>query len=505
MLGHRELTMEDYADILKRRFWLILISAITLLVAGLGVIHILPARYESQTLILIEQQAVPENYVKPVVDENLDARLASMKEQILSRSRLEPIITKYKLYARGGNTMDDRVDLTRKAIRITPIRSEVRGTGGMPGFFVSFEAQDPLTAQQVCGDITSLFVSENLTAREQSAEGTTDFLKQQLDDSKRNLDEQDAKLAAFQQKYFGRLPDQQDSNTNTLQALTTQLDAATQSLNRLQQNVTFLEVMVSQQTNDSQEASPADAVSVDDQQKELKDLIAQKQELVAMYTPDYPDVVEISRKIAALKAEIAHVPAKPAPEAAPVNHPDSPQLQQLKAQLRAAQQAMGSAKKDQTQIERQIRNYESRIESSPMVEEEYKKLTRNHESALGFYNSLLTKMNESSMATALERRQQGEQFRVMDAPNLPDEPKFPNRFVFAGGGFAIGLFLGVLLAALLEYRDTSLRSERDVWAFTKLPTLAIISDIDELKQLAKANNRRKPVPPSSKPMESVRG
>ncbi len=224
-----------------------------------------------------------------------------------------------------------------------------------------------------------------------------------------------------------------------------------------------------------------------------------------MYTPDYPDVVEISRKIAALKAAIAHAPVKPAPEAAPVNHPDSPQLQQLKAQLRAAQQAMGVAKNDQTQIERQIHSYESRIESSPLVEEEYKKLTRNHESAQQFYNSLLTKMNESSMATALERRQQGEQFHVMDAPNLPDEPKFPNRFVFAGGGFAIGLFLGVLLAAILEYRDTSLRSERDIWAFTKLPTLAIISDIDELKQLAKANSRRKPVPPSGKPIESVRG
>lgn len=505
MLGHRELTMEDYADILKRRFRLILISAITLLAAGLGVTRILPARYESQTLILIEQQSVPENYVKPVVDENLDARLASMKEQILSRSRLEPIITKYRLYAGGGNTMDDRVTLARKAIKITPIHSEVRGAGGMPGFFVSFEARDPLTAQQVCGDITSLFVSENLTAREQSAEGTTDFLKQQLDDSKRNLDEQDAKLAAFQQKYFGRLPDQQDSNTNTLQALTTQLDAATQSLNRLQQNATFLEAMVSQQTNDLQLDSPTDAVSVDDRQKELKDLVAQKQQLVAMYTPDYPDVVEISRKIAVLKAEIAHAQVKPASEAAPVNRPDSPQLQELKAQLRAAQQAMGVAKNDQTQIERQIRNYESRIESSPLVEEEYKKLTRNHESALQFYNSLLTKMNESSMATALERRQQGEQFHVMDAPNLPDEPKFPNRLVFSGGGFAIGLFLGMLLAALLEYRDTSLRTERDIWAFTQLPTLAIISDIDELKRLAKANSRRKLVPQSSKPIESVRG
>jgi hypothetical protein len=159
----------------------------------------------SQTLVLIEQQKVPEDYVKPVVEEDLGARLASMKEQILSRSRIQPIIERFNLYAGGQATMDDRVEMTQKAIGVKPIPSAV---GGMPGFFITFKAQDARTAQQVCGEITSLFVSENLSAREQSAEGTTEFLKQQLADAKRNLDEQDAKLAAFEQKNIGRLPGQ---------------------------------------------------------------------------------------------------------------------------------------------------------------------------------------------------------------------------------------------------------------------------------------------------------
>jgi hypothetical protein len=145
-------------------------------------------------------------------------------------------------------------------------------------------------------------------------------------------------------------------------------------------------------------------------------------------------VVAISRKIADLQAEIAHAPAEPAPVAARPNRPDPPQLQQLKAQLRAAQQAMANGKQEQARIEQQVRTYEARIEASPLIEEEYKQVTRDHETALEFYNTLLKKMNESSMATALEHRQQGEQFRVMDAPNLPDAPTFPNRFVFAGGG-----------------------------------------------------------------------
>ena len=203
----------------------------------------------SQTLVLIEQQKVPEDYVKPVVDEDLGARLASMKEQILSRSRIEPIIERFNLFAGKNNTMDDRVDHDAEGNRdqSDPIR---RTSHGMPGFFITFKAQDARTAQQVCGEITSLFVSANLNAREQSAEGTTEFLKQQLADSKRNLDEQDAKLAAFEQKNIGRLPGQTvhlgdlnlamgSPNQSTLMALTTQLDASTQSLNRMQQNETF--------------------------------------------------------------------------------------------------------------------------------------------------------------------------------------------------------------------------------------------------------------------------
>jgi polysaccharide chain length determinant protein (PEP-CTERM system associated) len=506
MLGHRELTMQDYVGMLKRRFWLILASAILFLAIGFGISHVLPPQYISQTLVIIEQQKVPENYVKPVVTEDLGQRLASMKEQILSRSRLEPIITKFNLFAGNNSTMDDRIDQTRKGIGIAPIRSEqVRGTNGMPGFFISFTAPDAHTAQQVCAEITSLFVSENLSAREQSAEGTTEFLKQQLSDSKRNLDEQDAKFAAFQQKYFGKLPEQEGTNANTLQALTTQLDAATQSLNRMMQEETFLQAIISQQTHELQSSEPTTGVTVDDRRKELKDLIEQKQSLENLYTPDHPDVVAISRRISDLQAEIAHASAQPAPSSASTApaRPDPPDLQKLKIQLRGVQLAIAAAKQEQTELGQKVRTYEARIESSPMVEEEYKQVTRDHDTALQFYNSLLNKMNESSMATALETRQQGEQFVVMDGANLPDEPAFPNRPAFAGGGFAAGLLLGVLLAGFLEYRDTSLRNERDIWAFTKLPTLAIISHINGLPQPPKVRKFWNPFSRSGKPIESV--
>ncbi len=502
MLGHRDLIVQDYVGILKRRFWLLLASAIVFLGVGVGLTYIIPPRYVSKTFVLIEQQKVPENYVTPVVTEDLGSRLASMREQILSRSRIEPIIEKFNLYAGHDTNMDDRVEMTQKAIGIEPIPSGP-SSHGMPGFYITFKAQDAHTAQQVCGEITSLFVSENLNAREQSAEGTTDFLKQQLAEAKAKLDDQDARLATFEQKYFGMLPEQEPNNLNTLQALTTQLDAVTQSLGRMQQDVTFLQAMVTQQSHDLESTEPGTAgVSVDERKAELKDLIAQKQTLEALYTPDHPDVVAISRKIADLQTQIAHASTEPAPVASTVKRPDPPQLQQLKAQLHAAQASMATTKQEQVRIEQQVRTYESRLQSSPQVEAQYKELSRDHDTALEFYNSLLKKMNESSMATALEQRQQGEQFSVIDPPNLPDAPTFPNPVIFAGGGFAGGLFLGLLLAALLEYRDTSLRNERDVWAFTKLPTLAVISRINGLSGITKPRSRWKLFSRTHKPVES---
>jgi uncharacterized protein involved in exopolysaccharide biosynthesis len=263
--------------------------------------------------------------------------------------------------------------------------------------------------------------------------------------------------------------------------------------------------MVSQQTHDLQSTEGGTGISTDERRKELKELVAQKQALQALYTPNHPDVLAVSRKIADLQAEIAHAPVEPAPAATTPAHEDPPQLMQLKFQLKSVQASIVSTKLEQARIQKQIGTYEARIEASPLVEEEYKQITRDHETALGFYNTLLKKMNESSMATALEHRQQGEQFRVMDAPNLPDAPSFPNRKVFAGGGFAAGLFMGLALAAFLEYRDTSLRNERDIWAFTKLPTLAILSHIDDLTRSAKPGGRWKLFSRSSKPIESAGG
>jgi len=476
MLGHRKLTLQDYSAILKRRWWIIAVPAVVFPVVGYALTFLVQPQYISQTLVLVEQQKVPETYVKAVVTEDLNGRLASMKEQILSRSRLQPIIERFNLFANGKLSMDDRIDLTRKNIGITPIQSEIARTNGVPGFFISFKANDPRTAQQVCGEIQSLFVSENLSDRAASAEGTTDFLKGQLADAKAKLDEQDARLAKFQQTYMGKLPGAEVSNINMLTTLNTQLDAATQALARMEQDKSYAESILAMQQSQQPQTAEHGGVAPQAQQLELQQLQAQEADLTARYTDDYPDVVSVRRKIKELQQKLAQVPAVAAAPAPSAPKPtDSVAVQQIRAQLRAMDQGIAQKKRDQAEIQSQLRTYQDRVAASPAVEEEYKSITRDNQTAQAFYDDLLNKLNQSKMATDLEKRQQGEQFRVMDEPNLPEAPSSPKRSVFVTGGLAAGLGLGLLIVGLLEYLDTAVRNERDIWAFTKLPTLGVIA------------------------------
>jgi polysaccharide chain length determinant protein (PEP-CTERM system associated) len=478
MLGHRALTVQDYIAILKRRWWIIAIPAIIFPIVGFGITFLVQPQYLSQTLVLVEQQKVPESYVKAVVTEDLSGRLASMKEQILSRSRLQPIIERFNLFANGKMSMDERIDMTRRNIGIAPIQSEIARTNGLPGFFISFKANDARTAQLVCGEIQSLFVSENLSDRAASAAGTTDFLKGQLADAKAKLDEQDAKLAKFQQMYMGKLPGAEASNINMLTTLNTQLDAATQALSRMEQDKSYAESILAMQIQSQGTQSPEHGgLAPQAQQMELQQLLAQEADLTTRYTDDYPDVVSVRRKIAELRQKIAAAPPAPVVAAAPSTPraSDPPAVQQLRLQIRAMEQGIAQKRRDQAAIQAQLRTYQDRVASSPAVEEEYKSITRDSQTARAFYDDLNNKMNQSKMATDLERRQQGEQFRVMDEPNLPESPSFPKRQVFVGGGLGAGLALGLLIVALLEYLDTAVRTERDIWAFTKLPTLGVIA------------------------------
>jgi protein tyrosine kinase modulator len=477
MSEHREWSTEDYFEMIRRHMWLILLPAILVPIATYLVSLKIPNRYTSRTLILVDQQKVPDSFVKPVVTEDLTGRLATMQEQILSRTRLQPIIEHFGLFRGENIPMEEKVEQARKAIKVEPVRSLIRTQAGeLPGFYVSFTSDKAQIAQQVCGEITSMFMSENLRAREQSAQGTTDFLRSQLEDAKRNLDEQDAKLASFKQRYIGQLPGQEEMNFTLLNSVKSQLEAATQSLSRSEQDKTYTESLLAQQVAARRSAGTTNPETMEQQLATLQSNLVR---LEATYTPEHPDVVKVRADVAALKAKLQQQePAASVDKTAKTPASEPLSIQQLRAQIRSLDIEIKNKKQEQDRLQKQLQTYQARLQLSPKIEEEAKKLTRDYQTALQFYNELLAKKTQSEMATDLEKKQQGEQFRVMDPPNLPEKPTFPDRPLFALGGLGGGLILGFGLAFVLELRDKSIRNEKDVEFYLQLPTLGLIPSLE---------------------------
>lgn len=495
MIGNKELGLSDYLAILRRRFWLVLVPVMVMPVAAYFVSLRIPNRYTSQTLVLVEQQKVPDSFVKPVVSEDLNQRLATMQEQILSRTRLEPIIQKYGLYAkeRARAPIEDILDTMRKAISVTPIK----GSGGgsdVPGFYISFTSDNARIAQQVCGEITSMFMEENLRVRQQMAQGTTEFLTSQLDEAKRKLDAQDANLAAFKSKYINQLPGRDTTNLAMLTSLNGQLDALTQSITQVQQQKTYFESLLAQQVTTWKSKQVGDAGDPEDLEKRRTTLQGELLALQGRYTPDHPDVIKKKQEIALIDKKIADANTLIAEGKVSVHKSSAiepTEIVQLRLSIRQLDSSIKSKLAEQEKIEQDVKTYQARIQLSPMVEEQYKQLTRDYQTAQSFYDDLLNKKRQSEMATELERQQQGEQFRVMDPPNLPEKPTSPNRLLITLGGLAFGIVLGAGSATMLELRDQSLHTEQDVIEALKLPVLVGIPIVSEIEPHKPTEDRKR--------------
>ena len=480
-MATRELTPADYMAMLRRRWVLIVVLGLIGPPLAYAVSRILPERFRSQTLVLIEQPTVSNKIVESLDTSDINQRLSSMQQQILSRSRLEPIIRQFNLYPQDVNrkSMDELVARLQRTIEVTPIApmTETR-TQQLPGFYIAVTLDNARNAQEVCTAVTSLFIEQNLRLRQEHSEVTTQFLAQELESAKASLDEQDGKLAAFKSHHIGELPDDEQTNLNLLTGLTSQLDASTQALARAQQDKTFTESLLSQQVAALQASQTGQNPETLEQQ--LIALQTRLANLQSTYTEDHPDVIRAKHDIAVLQKKIADSEGQNnAPGAGKGQRMsvEPAQIQQLRAQVHNDDLMIASKTKEQEQIRKQIGLYQERVQSSPAVEQQYKELTRGYQTALDSYNELQKKRDNSEMATNLERKQEGEQFSVLDPANLPGKPSFPNRPLFALGGLGGGLALGLGLAFLLEMKDTSVKTERDVEFALRLPVLAMVPEI----------------------------
>ncbi len=483
MILGRNLGPEDYVAILKRRMWWIIVPLLVVPVAAYLYSRTIPNVYTSKTLVLVEQQKVPGDFVRPVITGGVAERLRTMQEEILSRTRLQPIVEQFDLFKEDAPhaTMEQLVNRMQKAVEVGLVTSGEQQQQQISGFTISFSYRDPRIAQEVCSQITSMFIGENLRSRERSAEGTTKFLDTELQDAKKSLDEKDSKLAAFEARYMGQLPGQEQNNFSMLQSLNSQLESANQAVYRIEQDKAYTENILDQQLTAWKQSQTANnPVTLEEQ---LANMRGQLQNLQSRYTDTHPDVIRAKREIALLEKKVADARAqdnagtqKPDSNAASQQEPAS--IQQLRNQVHNLDVSLTEQRHQQDRLQKQISTYQSRVQLSPEVNQQWKELTRDYQTAVEFYNDLLKKSQLSAIGTNLERAQQGEQFSVMDPPNLPTTPSSPDRTKYISGGFGGGLILGVGIALLFELKDKALRTEGDIQDLLQLRTLALVPDLN---------------------------
>ena len=478
-MTQRQLRFDDYMQILAKRKWLLIIPTLVAALGGLLATYAFPPQYASQALLLVVQQQVPEGLVKSVVTQEMVERLATLQGRIQSRDRLLPIAQRAGLLdGKNSRSTEEVLSAMRSNIELTPVDSNMipalvaQRSATVPGLYITYTGRDPRIAQQVCSDLTSAFIEENLKLRGQIAQGTTDFFNSQLDQFKRDQDALESKLATFRSKYFTQLPDHQEQNLKMLASLNSQLDATTQALGRAQQDKAYAESMLNQQMAAWKVSQTSNNPQTLRQQ--LATLQAQLLSLQARYTPEYPEIITVQKHIAELQAQINNPPAATSTPGDKANAMEPVELQRLRAQVHEYQESIQQISGQQARLEQQIQAYQSRVEVSPEVEEQYAQLTRDYAAAQKAYSDLAAKQHESELESDMERRQQGEQFRLSDPASLPLSPSFPNPLLFVAGGLGAGAFLGLAIVFWLEMSDQTIHNERDVRATLQLATFSAI-------------------------------
>jgi polysaccharide biosynthesis transport protein len=477
--------------IVRRRHLYFLISLFVGWLVIWGSSWFMAPRYRSSTLILVEQPTMPKNYVEPNVNDDLQDRLQSITEQILSRTRLLYIIDKLHLYnnERGLHTPDEKVARMRKDTDIELVRDGQNQA--ITAFRVSFSAGDAHVAQAVTGELTNLFIDENSRVREQESENTTQFMENQLASARTDLAEQDAKVRAFQAAHEGELPNQEASNLQILNGLQQQLQGEQDSLNTAKEQRVYTQTLVDQYRtiqgptrNDA--GAPVGLAGIDQQ---LNTLRAKLADLSTRYTDLYPEVQQVKAEIAKAEKErdqfLANLKSKGSgaesgTESAILSAADPAQaapLLQLQGQLQADQLEITNRERSIASLKSRINEYQNRLSEEPAVEQELADLTRGYNQSQENYNDLLKKENDSQMATSMEHLQEGERFTPIDPPNLPIKPDFPNRLKMSGTGLGVGLALGILVVAGCEFFDDRLYSDKEIQHILPVAVLAEVPEI----------------------------
>ena len=518
-----DMETSDYLDILRRRKWYIVFSILLILFGGSVYSVIAPEKYKSSTTILVVAQRVPEGYVRSTISTRIDERLFTIRQQVLSRTRLLAVMEELGLYKEERKKLpaEDVVEMMRKSIDIQVASATDKGgrrrESSEDAFTLSVTHGNPQMAMLTASRLASYFIDENLKSREQQAVGTSEFLESQLQETKVRLEAQEEKVKQYKLKFMGELPQQLQANLQILSRLQDQLKMNSDATRRASDQKVLLEAQTSvfraqldalkvqvpgSSGFDASVASNDTAVMIADELAEKKSQMAA---LSSKFTEQYPEMRRLKGEITQLEKQLAEAnrneggagtsagtsPRRPVSRGAisgsiPGGR-EREEILRIRAQYTAINSEIASLRKERAGIEKAIAGLEARIEKSPRREQEMVSLTRDYENLKLSYDDLLKKKLDAEVSQNLEKRQKGEQFQILDPADLPQEPFTPDRPRILGIAFAAAMLIGFGGAIGFEMINPTLRGKRDFQHFFQVPVLASIPLIRDTENEAREN------------------
>ena len=462
-------------EVLSRRRWLALGTFAAATVIAISVVAFLPDVYRSSATVLIDRQQIPDELVRSTVTSDLEIRLHTISQEILSRSRLQALIERFGLYPdlRKRSPMEEVVERMRGDIHLQLLRGADRvgdrGERGTVAFKISYMAGEAQKAALVTNTLASFYIEENLKARERQAAGTAEFLRVQLEETRRRLEQQEQHVSGFKERHIGALPQQMEANLATLEQLNTRLRLNGESLLQVGERRAAVQKQLDELEG---AAAPGGSRHMAERMAELN---KQLTELRTRYSDKYPDVRRLKAEIAALEAQWQQSEEDPGPRARPL--PPSPQVVELRSALAELDARARGLQSESSALRAALARYQERVENVPRTEQEYQKLARDYETTRELYRSLLTRHREAEVAESMEQRQKGEQFRVIEPAVAAQRPTAPDRPMLIGLGLIFALGLAAAAVVVAEQLDTSFHSVDALRLHAAPPVLVSIPHI----------------------------
>jgi len=542
--GKKSINIDYYIEMLLKRRWFIIIPFCISMIIGITLSIKLPRRYMAITSILVEPQRVPSKYVQSLMDSDIEERVVTLQEQVLSQTNLEGIIDKFNLFTGPQYAkmyLEDKVGSLRKQITVKVTKAARRGADA---FSISFEGREPEMVMNVVNTLASSFIDKNLELREQRAIGTVEFLDGQQADMRKKLTDVEERVKEFRKAHMGELPEQLSSNEKVLDRLQ-QKTAERQLALREAQNrmadfeketrnkLSLLEEQINvmeQQTalnipsmpildNDTEIPAPSGASSGDsDRNSILKKLRDQYEGARLKYTARHPDVLKMKKMMDDLEADIAKEEEKKKAEAKelaknkPAEDPvEADKIQVANETAASSKSAFGdevkntkkgllqdteekrlkksaeiaSIEEEIAKLEKDAKEYEHRVNVTPKRDQEMMSLMRDYSSIQKYYSELSNRKLEADIALDMERRAKGEQFRILDKAKKPEKPVSPDVMKLLIIFSLAGLGIGIGIAFLLDFMDNTLKRAEDVEPLLDIPVLATIPKAYDRKDMMK--------------------